>query len=317
MSTRTDAPAAAGGEFPLGGDLPVRRLGFGVLRLATGRSIRDPQAAVRLLRRAAELGVNHFDTAGFYGTGALGAHELVREALHPFGDDILIATKVGPLFRDGKPLGHARADELRGLVEDDLRRLQRDRLDLVYLRVGGMDNSGGESIGERFSVLADLRREGLVRHLGVSNVDMAQLEEARSIAPVAAVQNLFHIHDRHDAAILALCEREGIAFVPFFPLGGGGPKIDFDRLAGVARRHGATPQQVAMAWLLAVSPATLPIPGTSSLEHLELNVAAAGLRLSPADLAELDGDAGRLLPGTRRAPRHGEVRHDKRREQGD
>jgi aryl-alcohol dehydrogenase-like predicted oxidoreductase len=287
MSARTNTPAAAGGEFLLG-DRPVNRLGLGAMRLALGGSIRDPDAAIELLRRAADLGVNHIDTAGFYGVGSLRSHELIREALWPYANDMVLATKVGPLFKDGGlPPGQAGPDDLRGLVENDLRRLGQDQLDLLYLRTGLTDDAGGESIGERFAVLADLRREGLVRHLGVSNVDTAQLEEARSIAPVAAVQNPFHIHDRRDADVLALCEREAIAYVPYFPLGGGKVKIDFDRLTKIAARNAATTRQIALAWLLATSPVTLAVPGTSSLDHLVMNVAAAGTRLAPADLVEL------------------------------
>ena len=280
--------AAAGGHFLLGGDLRVNRLGFGAMRLALGGSARSPETGVAVLRRAVELGVNHIDTAGFYGFGDQHAHELIRTALSPYPDDLVIATKVGPLLEGGVvPTGQAGPDRLRGLVEDDLRRLGRDRLDLVYLRVGGMGPAGGESIGERFAALAELRREGLIRHLGVSNVDAEQLAEAQSIAPVAAVQNHFHIHHTSDSGVLETCEREGIAYVPYFPLGGGGQRIDHGRLANVAARHGATTAQIALAWLLAASPVTLPIPGTGSLGHLTENVGAAALRLTAGDLAEL------------------------------
>jgi pyridoxine 4-dehydrogenase len=275
-----------GGGFRLGGDLPVHRLGFGAMRLALGGRVRDPEAGVAILRRAVELGVNHIDTAGFYGFGNLHAHHMIREAFSPYPGDLVIATKVGPLFEGGvRPTGEATPDQLRGLVEGDLRRLGLDRLDLVYLRA----SAPGDSIGARFSALAALRSEGLVRHLGVSNVDAAQLAEARSIAPVAAVQNHFHVHHRVDSPLLAECAKEGIAYVPYFPLGGGPDKIDPARLASVAVRHGATANQVALAWLLAASPAVLPIPGTSSPDHLAENVAATGLRLSGDDLAELAG----------------------------
>lgn len=282
--------AAAGGDFLLGGDLRVNRLGFGAMRLALGGSVRDPKAAVEVLRRAVELGVNHIDTAGFYGFGDIHAHESIREALFPYPDDLVIATKVGPLLEGGVvPTAEATPDQLRGLVEEDLRRLGLDRLDLVYLRVGGMGEPGGESLGDRFAALAELRREGLIRHLGVSNVDAEQVAEARSIAPVAAVQNHFHVDHQGDADLLAQCEKAGTAYVPFFPLGGGGQKIDPDRLASIAARHGATTAQVALAWLLGTSPAILAIPGTSVLDHLTENIAAAGLRLTAEDLAELAG----------------------------
>ncbi|ROT25831.1 oxidoreductase [Micromonospora sp. HM5-17] len=288
MNPNQNATAAAAGDFPLGGDLRVNRIGFGAMRLALGRRVPDPEESVAVLRRAVELGVNHIDTAGFYGFGDLQAHELIRRALFPYPDDLVIATKVGPLVETGVvPTGQASAEQLRGLVEADLRRLGLDRLDLVYLRVGGMGEPGGESVAERFEALAELRREGLIRHLGLSHVDAAQLAEARSIAPVAAVQNHFHVHHRGDANLLAECEREGIAYVPYFPLGGGAVPIDPTRLANVAARHRATTAQVALAWLLAVSPATLAIPGTGSLDHLTENVSAAGLHLTADDMAEL------------------------------
>jgi aryl-alcohol dehydrogenase-like predicted oxidoreductase len=287
----TNTTAAASGEFLLGGDLRVNRLGFGAMRLPVGTfdgPTRDPETGIAVLRRAVELGVNHIDTAGFYGRDDVHAHELIREALSPYADDLVIATKVGPLRGpDGIPSGQATPDQLRGLVEEDLRRLGLDRLDLVYLRVGGISAPGGEAIGERFAVLAGLREEGLIRHLGVSNVDAEQFAEARSIAPVAAVQNHFHVQYGDDGGLLARCEDLGVAYVPFFPLGGGNQPLDRDRLAKVGARHGATPEQVALAWLLAASPALLAIPGTGSLNHLEENIAAAGIRLTEEDLAAL------------------------------
>jgi len=288
MNDQTNPPATIAGTYVLGGDRPVKRLGLGTMRLAIGGSISDPDAAITLLRRAGDLGINHLDTAGFYGAGALRSHELIREALAPYPDDLVIATKFGPLFQNGRPAGQAAPTDLRALVEDDLRRLGVDRLDLAYLRVGGMEPTHGESIGDRFAALAELREEGLIRHLGVSNVDATQLEEARSIAPVTAVQNHFHIHHRRDTAVLAQCEQSGIAYAPFFPLGGGKERIDLDRLVTVAARHDATPRQVALAWLLTTSPATLAIPGTSSIEHLLENTGAVGLRLTATDMIELN-----------------------------
>ncbi|MCO5998615.1 aldo/keto reductase [Actinoallomurus rhizosphaericola] len=287
----TNVTAADGGDFILGGDLRINRLGFGAMRLPTGTwggPTRSPENGIAVLRRAVELGVNHIDTAGFYGRGDVNAHELIREALSPYATDLVIATKVGPLWGpDGYPSGEATPDQLRGLVEDDLRRLGLDRLDLVYLRVGGRGGPGGQSIAERFAVLAGLREEGLIRHLGVSNVDAAQLAEARAIAPVAAVQNHFHVQHGDDSGLLAQCAELGIAFVPFFPLGGGDRPLDRDRLAKVAARHDATPEQVALAWLLASSPVMLAIPGTGSLDHLEDNIAAAGVHLTDDDLTDL------------------------------
>jgi aryl-alcohol dehydrogenase-like predicted oxidoreductase len=277
--------------FSLGGELTMNRLGFGAMRLAMGTfagPARDPETGIAVLRRAVELGVNHIDTAGFYGRDAVWANELIRRALAPYRDDLVIATKVGPLpGPNGVPSGQATADQLRGLVEADLRCLGLNRLDLVYLRVDGMTGPGGDSIAERFAVLAELRTQGLIRHLGVSNVDAAQFAEARAIAPVAAVQN------RHtgDGGLLTECEEAGIAYVPYFPLGGGvgsGP-LDAERLGKVAARLGATTAQVAIASLLTTSPTVLAIPGTGSLEHLEENLAANDLRLSDEDLSDLRG----------------------------
>ena len=286
-------PAAASGTFAIGGDLLVARLGFGAMRLPTGTftgPARDPEDGIAVLRRAVELGVNHIDTASFYRRGAVVANELVRRALVPYPDDLVIATKVGPMpGPDGTPTLQATPGQLRGLVEDNLRELGVDHLDLVYLRVGGRTAPGGEPVTERFAALAKLRADGLIRHLGVSNVDAAQLAEARAIAPVAAVQNAFHVQATADAGLLAECTRSGTAFVPFFPLGGGLDPIDTSRLEQTAARYGATVQQVALAALLAASPVMLPIPGTGNLAHLEENIGAASLRLTPEDV---DGLAG-------------------------
>jgi pyridoxine 4-dehydrogenase len=287
----TNITAAASGDFLLGGDLRVNRLGFGAMRLPFGPfdgPPRDPETGIAVLRRAVELGVNHIDTAGFYERGDVNANDLIRRALSPYAGGLVIATKVGPLRdADGYLSLEATPDRLRGLVEDDLRTLGLDRFDLVYLRVGGMSGPGGESIAERFAALAALREEGLIRHLGVSNVDAAQFDEALSIAPVAAVQNHFHINHAADMDLLRRCEELGVAYVPFFPLGGGDRPLDTARLEKVAARHGATVAQVALAGLLALSPAMLAIPGTGTLAHLEENVAAAGLELTAEDLATL------------------------------
>jgi aryl-alcohol dehydrogenase-like predicted oxidoreductase len=289
----TSQPAAAAGTFAIGGDLPVARLGYGTMRLPTGTfagAVRDPQTGIAVLRRAVELGVNHIDTASFYRRGSVVANELVRQALAPYPAGLVLATKVGPVLGpDGTPTLQAAAGQLRGLVEDNLRELGVDHLDLVYLRVGARKPPGGEPVGERFAALAQLREQGLIRHLGVSNVDAPQLAEARAIAPVAAVQNAFHVHATGDAALLAQCTRSGTAFVPFFPLGGGLDPIDTSRLEKAAARHGATVAQVALAALLAASPVVLPIPGTGSLDHLAENVGAAALRLTDDDLASLAG----------------------------
>jgi aryl-alcohol dehydrogenase-like predicted oxidoreductase len=307
--------------FSLGGDLTINRLGFGAMRLAAGTfdgPARAPETGIAVLRRAVELGVNHIDTAGFYRRGSVQANELIRNALAPYPDGLVIATKVGPLLGpQGVPTHQAGPEQLRGLVEDDLQALGLDRLDLVYLRVGGMSPPGGESIAERFAVLADLRAQGLIRHLGVSNMDAAQLAEARAIAPVAAVQNRYTA----DLALLAECEEAGTAYVPYFPLGGGispvgvavsregvgagtagsggsegggsseggGGSEGGERVGKVAARLGATTAQVAIAQLLATSPSVLAIPGTGSLDHLEENLAAGDLSLSEQDLSDLRG----------------------------
>ena len=289
----SQSAAAAAGTFAIGGDLPVARLGFGTMRLPTGTftgPARDPEDGIAVLRRAVELGVNHIDTASFYRRGGVVANELVRRALAPYPDGLVIATKVGPMLGpDGFPALQAAPGQLRGLVEDNLRELGVDHLDLVYLRVGGRNVPGGEPVAERFAALAKLRADGLIRHLGVSNVDAAQLAEARAIAPVAAVQNAFHVHATADAALLAECARTGTAFVPFFPLGGGLEPIDTTRLEQTAARYGATVQQVALAALLAAAPVMLPIPGTGSLVHLAENVGAASVQLTPEDIASLAG----------------------------
>jgi aryl-alcohol dehydrogenase-like predicted oxidoreductase len=291
----TTAPARGAGdtthEFRLGGDLDIHRLGFGAMRLPTQGFhglARDPELGRAVLRRAVALGVNHIDTAAFYrsGDGKVRANSLIREALHPYPRGLLIATKVGPIFGPHGPL-QASPAQLRALVEENLTTLGLDRLDLVYLRIGKMEVPHGESLAERFEALAALREAGLIRHLGLSNIDIAQLHEARAIAPVAAVQNNFHIAKRDEMAMLTACAADGIAFAPFFPLGGGMTDINDERLVKVAARHGATVSQIALAWLMALAPVTLAIPGTGSLAHLEENIAARSITLSPADVADL------------------------------
>jgi len=278
-------------EFRLGGDFSIDRLGFGAMRLPRSDwngPARDPETGRAVLRRAIELGVNHIDTADFYrsGDGAVRANVLIREALHPYRSGLVIATKVGPIFGPKGPRPAAAA-ELRALVEENLKSLGVDRLDLVYLRIGVMTVPHGESIAERFAALTALREEGLIRHLGLSNVDANHLAEARAIAPVAAVQNNFNIAQRDDVAVLDACVKSGIAFAPFGPIGGGHADIASDHLARVAARHNATVSQIALAWLLALSPATLAIPGTGSIAHLEENMAARSIALTADDLAEL------------------------------
>ncbi|MFI8080085.1 oxidoreductase [Kitasatospora sp. NPDC086009] len=293
----TTSHASAAGSLLLGGDLPIARMGFGAMKLPArdwdGPAC-DPVRSLAVLRRAVELGVDHIDTAWFYFHEDVSANGLIREALHPYRDGLVIATKVGPGRNpDGSWLEPAGPAELRAAVHRNLRELGVDRLDLVYLR----RMPSLRSIATSFAALAELREEGLIRHLGVSNVDAAQLAEAEAIAPVTAVQNRFSVleHSAEDAALLADCTARGIAFVPFFPLGGSGVPED-PALQRVAERHGATRAQVMVAWLLAVSPSILAIPGTSSPVHLEENVAAASLRLGAEDLAELAALAALAAP---------------------
>jgi pyridoxine 4-dehydrogenase len=282
----------ASGTFRIGGDLAVDRIGFGAMRLARNgmgdATARDPDTAPAVLRRAAELGVDHIDTADFYRSpdGTVRANDLIRQALFPYPAGLVIATKVGPIFGPDEPTQGTAAD-LRPAVEANLKALGVDRLDLVYLRIGWRMPPRGESLSERFEVLAALRAEGLIRHLGLSNVDRAHLAEAQGIAPVAAVQNLFDPADADEVALAARAAAEHIAFVPFGPLGSGRGSERDQRYAAVAQRHGATVAQVALVHVLALSPNVLAIPGTGSLAHLEENMAARSLTLTPGDMAAL------------------------------
>ncbi|MEV0090112.1 oxidoreductase [Streptomyces sp. NPDC050738] len=280
------------GRWALGGDLSVSRTGFGAMRLPMrdfGIPGVDPRQAVAVLRRAVELGVDHIDTAAFYFHQDVTANALIREALHPYRDDLVIATKVGPGRRrpDGEWLSPAGPEELKAAVHDNLRELGLDRLDLVYLRLQP-PNDG--ALAERFGALAELQQEGLIRHLGISNATVEQLAEAQRIAPVASVQNRFSVGSRTDSAVLDACTEQSIAFVPYYPLvGKGGDQAvsDTAQLEAIAARYGASTAQVKLAWLLALSPSVLIIPGTSSPAHLEENMAAGALTLAPADLAAL------------------------------
>jgi pyridoxine 4-dehydrogenase len=294
--TSAEITAAAAGTWTLG-DLTVNRMGFGAMRLAqTGRALTadaapgDRDLAIAVLRRAVELGVNHIDTAAFYFSPLRSANELINTALAPYPDDLVIATKVGP-GRDpsGEWLPTARPGQLRGQVEENLRQLGRDHLDVVNLR--RMPDM--ESIAEYFGALAELRDAGLIRHLGLSGVDARDLAEARAVAPVVCVQNRYGIGAGPEAhAFVDACGAQGVAFVPFFAIagrGGGagatGPEPG-DVLA-VARAHGATAAQARLAWTLQRGPHVLAIPGTGQPGHLAENVAAAALRLSPGELALL------------------------------
>ncbi|BCJ36127.1 oxidoreductase [Actinocatenispora thailandica] len=277
-------------DFLLGGDTPVRRVGLGAMRLVA-RGHQGPavptEDALATLRSAVELGIDHLDTADFYRYRTATANQLIRTALRPYPAGLVLATKVGPVATPAGPPRQGTAADLVPSVTANLRSLGVDRLDLVYLRIGGIDGPPDESIEERFTILARLREEGLIRHLGLSNVSAGHLAEARRIAPVAAVQNRYGWGDTGDDALLAECAAAGIGYVPFFPLGGGRRPLADPALRKVARRHGVAVATVALAWLLDRSATVLAIPGTASPAHLAENVAAAGLALSDADRAEL------------------------------
>ena len=286
--------ASAAGTFTLGGDLTVDRMGYGAMRLS-GPHIMGPPAdraeALAVLRRAVELGVNHIDTSDYYGPHT--TNKVIREALHPYPEDLVLVTKVGARRTpDGSWPTALSADELSAAVHDNLRNLGLDRLDVVNLRMPGTPEVPDErSLAEPFEALAALQQQGLIRHLGVSHVTAAQLDEARGIAPVVCVQNAYNVAHRADDALVDRCASEGIAFVPFFPLGGFAP-LQADLFAGVARRKNVAPMQLALAWLLVRSPNILAIPGTSSVAHLEENLDAAAVELDEQDRADLDALAG-------------------------
>ncbi|NUV61242.1 oxidoreductase [Streptomyces sp. CAI-85] len=280
-------------RWSLGGDLDVARIGYGAMKL-TGwpRGERpDRDTALAVLRRAVELGVNHIDTSHYYARDGVAANELIREALHPYPDGLVIATKVGALV-EGSDIALPDAaktgltpDNLRRGVEANLLSLGVDRLDLVNLRMGDLER-GGTSLTGPLETLLALREEGLIRHLGVSNVTAEEFAQAREVAPIACVQNLYNLARRDDDPLIDTCAEAGIAYVPFFPVGGFQP-VTAEHLDGIAARHHASVPQVALAWLLARSPNILLIPGTGSVAHLEENVAAGELTLSAEDIAAL------------------------------
>jgi aryl-alcohol dehydrogenase-like predicted oxidoreductase len=254
-----------------------------------GAAGRDPEMARAVLRRAIELGVDHIDTAHFYRSpdGRISANDLIREALAPYPEHLVIATKVGPVIT---PTGATQGgpEGIRPSVEANLVRLGVDRLDVVYLRIGWREPPSGESLSARFEVLAELQREGLIRHLGLSNVDQTHVAEAQRIAPVVAIQNLYDPRRANEVALVRSAADQDIAFVPFGQLGSGRGTDRDEAYAAVAGRHDATVAQVALAHLLALAPNTLAIPGTGSIAHLEENVAARSLALTAGDLAELN-----------------------------
>ena len=287
---------AKAGRFPLG-DLRVKRMGYGAMQLAGPHVFgppKDRDAALSVLREAVASGVDHIDTSDFYGPYVV--NELIREALHPYPDDLVIVTKVGAVRGPDASWNPAQTPaELTRAVHDNLRNLRVDSLDVVNLRITGAVHEPSEgSIAERFAALAELQRQGLIKHLGLSNVTSAQVSEALGIAEVACVQNLYNLVHRADDAMVNALAAKGIAYVPFFPLGGFSP-LQSEALSSVAASLGATPMQVALAWLLQRAPNILLIPGTSSLAHLRENLAAAELALSGDVLSQLDaiGKQGR------------------------
>ncbi len=283
MATSNGPTATAAGELTLG-DMPVRRLGYGAMRI-TGEGIwgepEDRDGAIAVLRRAVELDVNFIDTADSYGPNV--SEELIAEALHPYPDDLVIATK-GGLTRPGPGNWQpdCRPERLKKCCEDSLRRLRLDTIDLYQLHTPDPKVPFEESVG----ALSVLRDEGKVRHVGLSNVGRSHVDTAREIVPIVSVQNRYSLTARDSEEVLKKCEEEGMGFIPWFPLDAGG--IARDAIEDGARKHDASPMQVALAWLLAHSPATLPIPGTSSTAHLEENVEAAALRLDDEDLSKLE-----------------------------
>ena len=286
------ATTLPGGTFMMAQDLTVTRVGYGAMQLA-GPGVfgppRDRTAALDVLREAVDLGITHIDTSDFYGPFV--TNQLIREALHPYPKSLHIVTKVG-VYRDAKGgwIHSQSPAELRRAVHDNLINLGLEVLDVVNLRIHGGDDghsAGSGSLAEPFTTLAQLQEEGLIRHLGISTVTSEQIAEAQSIAPVVCVQNFYNVAHRGDDELIELLEGQGIAYVPYFPLGGFTP-LQSSELDSVAVRLGTTPMAVALAWLLQRSPNILLIPGTSSIAHLHENESSASLSLGELDLAELD-----------------------------
>jgi pyridoxine 4-dehydrogenase len=279
-----------GGSFTLlHTSLTVNRMGYGAMQLA-GPQVwgppRDPEEAGKVLREAVDAGVNHIDTSDFYGPHV--TNQIIKQALHPYPDGLVIVTKVGARRGADKSWIHALSrQELIDAVHDNLRNLGLDRLDVVNLRVGGISAPSDESIAEPFTVLAELKDRGLIRHLGLSNVSPRQVSEAQKISDVVCVQNLYNIAHRDDDGFIGALAKQGIAYVPFFPLGGFTP-LQSAALDQAAASLQATPMQVALAWLLQRAPNIVLIPGTSSVKHLRENLDAAALQIPPETLADLD-----------------------------
>ncbi|NEC90190.1 oxidoreductase [Streptomyces sp. SID12501] len=288
------ADTVSGGTLTPAEGLTLTRMGYGAMQLAGPHVFgppKDPDEAVAVLREAVDRGLTHIDTSDFYGPTVV--NELIRKALAPYPADLRIVTKVGARRgADASWLPALDPESLRSAVHDNLRNLGVDVLDVVNLRVGTDLAGGSAPLGEEFGVLAELQKEGLIRHLGLSAVTDDQLTEAQAIAPVVTVQNLYNLANRGDDALVERCAAENIAFAPFFPLGGFSP-LQSQTLTDVAARLDASPQQVALAWLLQRSPSIVLIPGTSSRAHLRENIAAADLTLPADAVEELDtiGDA--------------------------
>ncbi|ETD33146.1 oxidoreductase [Williamsia sp. D3] len=289
----TNATQLPGGVFPLTDQLELTRFGYGAMQLA-GPGVMGPpadrSAAVSVLREVVELGITHIDTSDAYGPYI--TNQLIRQALHPYPDSLRLITKVGA-HRDaqgGWPPARS-PQQLRDSVRSNLENLGLDALDVVNLRVGSPTGPESGSIEEAFTALAELQQDGLIRHLGLSNVTPDQVAEARALAPIVCVQNFYNVANRNDDELIDSLNSDGIAYVPFFPLGGFSP-LQSAVLSSVATRLDATPMSVALAWLLRRSPNILLIPGTSSVTHLRDNAAGAGVQLSDADYAELSTIAG-------------------------
>jgi aryl-alcohol dehydrogenase-like predicted oxidoreductase len=281
-----------GGNWSLG-DVAVTRFGYGAMQLS-GPWVMGPPAdhdgALAVLREAVALGITHIDTSDAYGPRF--TNELIREALHPYSGSLHIATKVGGTrdAQGGWPAARA-PHELRRQVQDNLESLGLETLDLVNLRLGNADGPVAEPLADSFATLVELQNEGLIRHLGVSNATTEQVAEAMAISPIVMVQNMYNLAYRQDDELIDMLAREGVAYVPFFPLGGFSP-LQSDALSNVALRLGSTPMAIALAWLLQRSPNILLIAGTSNAAHLRENVVGAGVTLSAADVAELDAIGG-------------------------
>lgn len=284
MTTSSTTRSDLGGTITIGGDLTVNRMGFGAMRI-TGEGIwgppKDPKNAVALLKHVVASGVNFIDTADSYGPEV--SENLIAEALYPYADDLVIATK-GGLVRTGPgewPID-ARPERLRQCLDDSLRRLKLERIDLYQLHRIDPKVPVADSLG----VLVELQKAGKIRHIGVSQVSLAEYDACRELAPIVSVQSLYNVDDRSAQDVLDACERDGLAFLPWFPLGGSG-KSDHAAVDRIAKARGVSVNRIALAWLLAKSPAMLPIPGTSSIAHFDDNVAAGALSLTPEEIAAI------------------------------